>query len=174
MYDERFRGYGMNKARAMTSNRRCPHMDIRCREINFRILALQQSTYVRWRIGIAQSHLPYLSMVSSWSIEPVSFCFMVTFLQKVSALGEHFLFPFPPCQVAHLLCLASGNPSTDTMPAVRSAEFVVLRKGFVFARPHERSPGWEETYGSHGDPFRRYQVLSELITGLSLIWGPCA
>ncbi|CAM9653725.1 unnamed protein product [Ectocarpus fasciculatus] len=89
MYDERFRGYGMNKARAMTSNRRRNHIWIK---------------------------------------------------------------------VAHLLCLASGNPSTDTMPAVRSAEFVVLRKGFVFARPHERSPGWEETYGSHGDPFRRYQI----------------
>lgn len=38
------------------------------------------------------------------------------------------------------------------------AEFTVLRKGFVFALPHARSPGWEETYGSHGDPHRRYQV----------------
>ncbi|CAM9094863.1 unnamed protein product [Ectocarpus sp. 6 AP-2014] len=85
MYDERFRGYGMNKARAMASNRKRPH-------------------------------------------------------------------------VAHLLSLASGSPSTDTTPAVRSAEFVVLRKGFVFARPHERSPGWEETYGSQGDPCRRYQI----------------
>lgn len=56
-------------------------------------------------------------------------------------------------QVAHLLSLASGGPDIS-MPA----EFIVLRKGFVFSLPHARSPGWEETYGSHGDPYRRYQV----------------
>ncbi|CAM9786078.1 unnamed protein product, partial [Pylaiella littoralis] len=62
-------------------------------------------------------------------------------------------------RVAHLLSLASGSPGTDaTKPAVKSAEFIVLRKGCVFALPHARSPGWDETYGPHGDPLRRYQI----------------
>eukprot|EP00903_Cladosiphon_okamuranus_P014200 g13193.t2 len=56
-------------------------------------------------------------------------------------------------KVAHLLSLASGSPGIS-MPA----EFVVLRKGFVFSLPHARSPGWEETYGPHADPHRRYQI----------------
>ncbi|CAM9192680.1 unnamed protein product, partial [Hapterophycus canaliculatus] len=80
-------------------------------------------------------------------------------------------------KVSHLLCLAAGTPGTDTTSAVEPAEFVVLRKGFVFALPHERSPAWEETYGTCRDPLRRYQaritvkalwskVQGEIIEGL--------
>ncbi|CAN0142041.1 unnamed protein product [Scytosiphon promiscuus] len=61
-------------------------------------------------------------------------------------------------KVSHLLSLATGAPGTDQKPVVGPAEFIVLRKGFVFALPHERSAAWEETYGTCGNPLRRYQI----------------
>ncbi|CAM9994866.1 unnamed protein product [Scytosiphon promiscuus] len=76
-------------------------------------------------------------------------------------------------KVSHLLALATGAPDTDQKPAVGPAEFIVLRKGFVFALPHERSTAWEKTYGKCGDPLRRYQIKAlwskfqgEIVAGL--------
>lgn len=89
-----------------------------------------------------------------------------------NALQDAFISSLTPLQVAHLLSLASGRPGTKETPAVRPAEFIVLRRGFIFALPHARSPGWEETYGTDRNPFRRYQVRHKANQGTTFWLGP--
>ncbi|CAN0087930.1 unnamed protein product, partial [Laminaria digitata] len=61
--------------------------------------------------------------------------------------------------VSHLLSVVTGSsPAGLGSTAVNPAEFIVLRKAFVFALPHPRSEDWKITYGVDGDPFRRLQV----------------
>lgn len=60
---------------------------------------------------------------------------------------------YPPGKEAY-----SVDMSEAARPKRAGAEFVVVRRGFVFHQPHPASHAWEATYGGERDALRAYQV----------------